>query len=183
MLMNNITFVQITTEKAVERVVKLADKIWREHYIPIIGKAQVDYMLNKFQSKTAIMEQIKNGCLYYLIKQEGKPEAGYISFKPGRKEFFLSKFYILATCRGIGYGRQAIEFMKLTAAKAGAGRITVSVNKNNLNSILAYKKLGFKITKNTTLVIGSGFIMDDYRMKLALQRNRPSRAATKPRNN
>lgn len=29
---------------------KLAKEIWNQHFVPIIGQDQVDYMLNKFQS-------------------------------------------------------------------------------------------------------------------------------------
>ena len=35
-------------------IAQLADAIWREHYIPIIGKPQIDYMLDKYQSSKVI---------------------------------------------------------------------------------------------------------------------------------
>ena len=34
----------------IKTIVKLADEIWNQHYLPIIGKEQVDYMLGKNQS-------------------------------------------------------------------------------------------------------------------------------------
>ena len=36
----------------------LAKNIWTEHYTPIIGLDQVNYMLEKFQSEIAIQNQI-----------------------------------------------------------------------------------------------------------------------------
>ena len=57
----------VTGYDQVETIEGLADEIWNEHFTRIIGKAQVDYMLDKFQSKEAITEQINNGFLYFLI--------------------------------------------------------------------------------------------------------------------
>ena len=44
-------------------VARLAREIWHEYYAPIIGQAQVDYMVPKFQSESAIAEQIGDGSL------------------------------------------------------------------------------------------------------------------------
>ena len=38
-------FIEVSTEYQIEIVESLAREIWTEHYIPIIGKEQVDYML------------------------------------------------------------------------------------------------------------------------------------------
>ena len=37
---------------------KLAKEIWNQHFVPIIGQDQVDYMLNKFQSCESIKTQM-----------------------------------------------------------------------------------------------------------------------------
>ena len=44
----------------IETVVELAKEIWTEHYVPIIGIEQVEYMLAKSQSFDAISNQIAN---------------------------------------------------------------------------------------------------------------------------
>jgi ribosomal protein S18 acetylase RimI-like enzyme len=166
--MNDTAFKPVKSLKAIAKTASLAGEIWREHYIPIIGKPQVDYMLAKFQSKTAIAEQIKSGGRYYLIMAEGKGAAGYLAVEPLENELYLSKFYILARYRGRGLGRKAVAFMKELAKDSGLCKISVSVNKNNLNSISAYKKFGFKIKDKTVRSIGNGFVMDDYRMEMKL---------------
>ena len=58
----------------------LADEIWREHYIPIIGLAQVDYMLHRFQSAEAIEQQVGAGMVYILITSGAIP-AGYLAYE------------------------------------------------------------------------------------------------------
>ena len=57
----NISFKKIE-ENQIPILSKLATDIVREHFDPIIGKAQNDYMLEKYQSISAISEQFKKGC-------------------------------------------------------------------------------------------------------------------------
>ena len=45
------------------------------------------------------------------------------------------------------------------------------MNKNNKNTIEAYKKWGFTIIDSVVTDIGNGFVMDDYIMEYKLQEN------------
>jgi len=49
---------KVSDEIQIVTIECLAYEIWNEYFTPIIGKAQVDYMLEKFQSKKVITEQI-----------------------------------------------------------------------------------------------------------------------------
>lgn len=146
-----------------ERIEKLADSIWREHYVPVIGLEQVEYMLQKFQSLAAMNDQIKNGYEYYSVFLKDVL-SGYICFQKRREELFLSKIYILKTCRGKGMGKMAMDFIARQAKESGLKQISLTVNKNNINSINAYLKMGFINISPFVLDIGNGFIMDDYLM-------------------
>jgi len=42
------------TTKDINIVVEIAQEIWPEHYTPIIGLEQVEYMLNNFHSSGII---------------------------------------------------------------------------------------------------------------------------------
>ena len=148
-------------------IAALAEEIWREHFTSIIGKAQVDYMLENFQSEHAIFEQVKEGFLYYLIENDNS-YVGYFGVLPEGEHLLLSKFYIRATERGKGLGREALVFIENLANENTASRITLTVNKYNHQAIETYKTLGFKITESMVLEIGNGFVMDDYRMEKAL---------------
>jgi len=101
----------VSAENQIEIIAGLADEIWNEHFTPIIGKAQVDFMLEKFQSKKAITEQIENGFLYFLIKNNND-YIGYLGVLPKENQLFLSKLYITSAERGKGHGRHAIAFPK-----------------------------------------------------------------------
>jgi RimJ/RimL family protein N-acetyltransferase len=159
-----MTIEPVLNESEIEIVENLAYEIWNEHFTPIIGKAQVGYMLEKFQSREAITEQIKKGFLYYLIRIKNH-SIGYMGIHPKQDELFLSKIYIRSSKRGKGYGRKAIQFLEQFAQEKRLKKITLTVNKNNTGTIKAYEKFGFKKTGPVVQDIGNGFIMDDYGME------------------
>lgn len=142
----------------------MACEIWHEYFTPIIGKAQVDYMLEKFQSKKAITEQIGNGFKYYLIKNNSGP-VGYLAVLAKVDQLFLSKLYIVSAERGMGYARIAVEHLEKLAVAEGLRKISLTVNKDNVDTIKIYTKLGFKNMGSVVQEIGNGFIMDDYKME------------------
>ncbi len=161
-------FTRVVTDLQIRAAVRLAGEIWTEHYIAIIGKAQVEYMLDKFQSEKAIADQIRNqGYIYYLI-EESKHAIGYFAIVQEDDTLFLSKLYIKKTMRSKGFARKTIDFIKTIALEKKLGRIILTVNKNNLGPIAAYEKLGFVNTGPIVQDIGGGFIMDDYKMELNL---------------
>lgn len=146
---------------------QLADTIWREHYIPIIGKPQVDYMLRKFQTASAIASQSAAGMRYYLLEDRGQP-AGYFAFERQGEALFLSKIYVLKSHRGRGLARAAMQYIRDQAITWGCRQIALTVNKDNTASIRAYERMGFVQGEGTVKDIGDGFIMDDYRMVMNL---------------
>jgi RimJ/RimL family protein N-acetyltransferase len=161
-------YTQVITDVEIRVTARLAREIWTEHYTTIIGADQVDYMLDKFQSEHAITEQIQNmGYIYYLIKTN-KNAIGYFAIIQEDEELFLSKLYIQKTMRGKGLARKTIDFIKTIALESNLGKITLTVNKNNIGSIVVYQKLGFVNTGPVIQDIGGGFIMDDYKLELKL---------------
>ncbi len=163
-----IQFTAVLTSNEMEITESLAKEIWTEYYTPLIGKDQVDYMLERFQSKQAIAEQIKAGVLYFFI-QEDREIVGYLAFQPRGRELFLSKIYLKSSKRGRGYGKKAIQFAESLAKARNMSKIALTVNKNNLNSIGAYEKMGFKNVGPVIQDIGNGFAMDDYKMEKIVQ--------------
>ncbi|MEJ2584436.1 MAG: GNAT family N-acetyltransferase [Robiginitalea sp.] len=145
------------------QIAGLADVIWREHYTPIIGKAQVDYMLAHFQSTEAIAQQVSEKMIYFLI-QEGETPVGYLAIQKRGQELFLSKIYLLKEYRGLGMGKKAMNFIAEKAREFFCDRIALTVNKHNDRSIKAYSKMGFENKGPLVTDIGGGFLMDDYLM-------------------
>lgn len=147
-------------------VADLAHTIWREYYAGVISQEQIEYMLEHFQSVSAIKEARAKGCDYYLIRAEFA-NVGYIALEPYKPQgkLFLSKLYILKEYRGKGYARDAVNEATQKACALRLNTIWLTVAKNNVPSIAAYERLGFVNTKDIYKEIGGGFVMDDYIME------------------
>ena len=162
-----IKFKAAASAEELLQIEEMADVIWHEHYTPIIGVEQVVYMLDKFQSVASMSDQIKNDYQYFLINLSGVP-VGYLSYIKRDEALFLSKIYILKELRGHGIGKRAFEFIETQAKENDCKKISLTVNRNNLNSIKAYEKAGFQNTGELIQDIGHGYVMDDYSMEKCL---------------
>ncbi|WP_298494875.1 GNAT family N-acetyltransferase [uncultured Algibacter sp.] len=158
-----IEITKATTFNSYLKIETLADIIWREHYIPIVGKPQIDYMLEKFQTAKAIEKQVIEGFEYFTLFYN-KTAVGYIAIKPETNALFLSKIYVLSSYRGKKVGKAAIHFIENKAKSYQLNSIRLTVNIHNTNSIKAYETLGFKNKGSVVADIGNGFVMDDFEM-------------------
>jgi len=161
--------IQVESKPEIDAVVELAFSIWNQHFVPIIGQDQVNYMLKKFQSFDSIRSQIKDGYEYYLLELENE-FAGYIGLVPDKKKkkLMISKFYILNEHRGGGHGKYLLNLVKDICIKNEIFTIWLTVNRFNLNTINWYQRTGFEIVDEVKADIGGGFYMDDYIMELHL---------------
>lgn len=155
-------FVKLTSDdvNGIKEMSEMATAILREHYDPIIGKEQNDYMLKMFQSVEAVTEQLTHGYNYYFAKNE-EQNAGFLAYYPREGALYLSKLYLYKDQRGKGFSRVMLEFLKEKAKELGLNRIELNVNRNN-PSVQVYEKLGFTVAWTEKNDIGNGFYMDDY---------------------
>lgn len=164
---DKIEYIPVTGEENLEDLCSLAQNIWREHFTPIIGAAQVEYMLEKFQSAPAVKTQIKEGYAYFLFYLNGTA-IGYTGIHPEESSLFLSKLYLKKESRGKGYSRQAMDFLEGLCREKGLKKIWLTVNRHNPIAIRAYKAMGFSVIREQKADIGNGFVMDDYIMEKPL---------------
>lgn len=161
-----MNLIPIKTKAQITCVATLAKEIWTEHFTPIIGPEQVEYMLETIQSEEAVTEQIQtHGFHYYLLEQDGLT-VGYCAILFKADALFLSKLYVLKSAREKGVARRTIERLKTIAIEKKLPKIALTVNKNNADAIAAYEKLGFVNFGSVVQDIGGGFFMDDYTMQL-----------------
>lgn len=125
-------------------------------------------MVAKFQSISAIAEQIAAGYEYFLGEIPGAGEVAYGSARHDPQSLFLSKLYVLKSARGGGVARALLHWLEEAARARGAASIWLTVNKRN-PAVNAYLRLGFKITGPVVADIGGGFLMDDYRMEKTIR--------------
>ena len=166
--------IPVETSAQVAAVAALARAVWSEHYVPIIGQAQVDYMLDAFQSGQAIDGQLAEGYEYYLLS-DGERNTGYLAVVPDAEAgtLMLSKLYVVKAERGRGYGRMMIDFARRLSRERGLKTLWLTVNKHNTESIAWYRRMGFVSVGPTVQDIGGGFVMDDYRMEMTVDPNVP----------
>ena len=161
--------------EGVARMSALATEIVREHFDPIIGKAQNDHMIAKFQTPEAIREQLEGGSDYRFVVADGR-EVGFLAFFPRGGALYLSKFYLRKEARGRGLGRAMLGFAVRRAEEAGLEAVELNVNRRN-PALEIYRAMGFEIARAEKKEIGGGFVMDDYvcRLDLAKRRARAER--------
>ena len=162
-------FKQVTTEHDFAAVADLAREIWTEHYVRIVGWPQIDYMLDKFQSVSAIARQTAEGYCYYLLL-DGMLPIGYFALVPDadRSTALLSKLYVRKEERGRGLGKAMVAYLEQLCRDWSISTLWLTVNKNNANSIAWYEHVGFLNRGPIVQDIGGGFVMDDYRMEKAV---------------
>ena len=153
------------TDEQIRQIADLARIIWNEHFTPIIGKDQVDYMVEKFQSYPALKKQLDDGYEYYQIFNSGE-FCGYTGIHPGEDgRLFLSKLYIRKDHRGRHLATRVFDFLTDLCRERGYSAVWLTCNKHNNNSLGIYRHLGFQTIDTQEADIGGGFIMDDYIME------------------
>lgn len=164
-----ITFENITLEnkEKIKELSAFATEIVKEHYDPIIGEEQNDYMLSLFQSQEGIASQLRHGYQYYLVYHKGE-KAGFTAFYPRKGKLYLSKFYVHKDKRGKKIASHMFQFIKEQAKNAKLPAIFLNVNKENHASIEIYEHFGFEKAYEEKNHIGNGFYMDDFILEYKL---------------
>lgn len=163
-----LELIPVYNKAQIAAVVQLAGEIWPEHYLSIIGQAQIDYMLARLQSDAAIAEQIKSGYEYFLLTR-GQHNLGYaaICIDSAAGSLFISKLYLLKAVRGQGLGRVAMNALVQLATLRDVRTLWLTVNKHN-PARHAYERMGFVTIAEVVADIGGGYVMDDYKMQRTL---------------
>ena len=149
----------------IKEFAKLTSEIWHEYWTCILSNEQIDYMVEKFQSENAIINQINNENYTYFYIVYDKQKAGYIGLSNKQDYLFLSKLYLKKEFRHKGLGKEAFDFIKQFAQNNNYNKIQLTVNKYNKNTIDAYYKWRFKTVDSVVTDIGNGYVMDDYIME------------------
>lgn len=163
--MNEIKIVPVNNEAMIDEVARLAKKIWYDHYSTIIDEGQIEYMVNKYQSKKAVKQQIEEENYEYFLFEYNGEYAGYFGMKKEKESIFLSKLYIDKDYRRKGIATKGIDFLCKICVRDSLNKIWLTVNRNNKGSVAAYEHLGFVTARTQVADIGEGYVMDDYIME------------------
>lgn len=156
-----MNFIKLEQEKnAIEHMSAMATEIIREHFDPLVGKAQNDYMLAMFQTPGAISKQLDAGYQYYFVEVDNQT-VGFLAFYEDGDAMHISKFYLYKHFRRCGYAWKMLDFIKAKSHELGYKCLELNVNKDN-NAIKAYESMGFECIRAEVNDIGEGYVMDDY---------------------
>ena len=163
---------KVLSQSDIAQVADLACQIWTDHFTPIIGSAQVEYMLDKFQSSDAMTRQISGGYDYFLAVVDDK-NVGYMAIVPNadQSSLMISKIYVKKDVRGSGVGCRFLEHAESIGQECGFKTIWLTVNKHNADTIAWYERMGFENADTMVQDIGNGFFMDDFKMVKKLPEN------------
>lgn len=162
-------FEPVRTPEQTRQLAELADGIWHEYWPAFLGDAQTDYMVERFQSLSAIQRDMADAAYEYWFVRAADDNriVGYTGGHVDTEtdQFFISKIYLLAAERGKHFGSAVIAFYDDLCRARGLSGMYLTVNKGNMLGIRAYTAKGFTTIDAVQTDIGEGFIMDDYIME------------------
>jgi len=155
----------VHTRANIAAVSKLAKQIWNDHYLPIIGQDQIDYMLHTFQSEEAIIKQLNDGFKYFIVKKHNQTTGYFAVIENNQSNTVqISKLYITTRFQNCGIGAAVISFLERSYRNTDNLELWLTVNRENRQAIRFYQKEGFLKSGCIVQDIGQGFVMDDYKM-------------------
>ncbi|MDD6489467.1 MAG: GNAT family N-acetyltransferase [Clostridia bacterium] len=165
----------VATEKQIVEIEDAAKKVWHNYYKDIMSYEQIEYMLEKYQSKEAIYKQMSEGYIYYMLMSDNQL-AGYLCVLIQSDCVYLSRLYIKAEYRRQGLARRTIEYIDKFFSSPGSNlsyikKIRLNVRRKNSFAINVYEHLGFHKVKSVDLDIGGGFVCNDYIMERKIKRS------------
>ena len=137
---------------------------WPVAYTSILGKEQVDYMLQLLYNTSVLTGQMNNGH-YFLLAENKQMIAGFASYSHLYKNTFkLQKLYVLPAQQKTGAGRVLLQSVEKESKSLGATKLQLSVNRRNIAKAF-YERNGFAVIEEADIDIGNGYFMNDYIME------------------
>jgi len=151
--------VKTANHQDVERIIRLAWKIWPEWYGQVIGPEQVSYMLGRLYQEDAIAANMGLGRVYFLLTQAGR-DAGFFAAEPNdSKVCRLENLYLRQEFRGKGLGKIMLSEVIQFAASRQCAVLQCNVNRFN-PAVDFYRHAGFEIVKEADIPFGPFFLND-----------------------
>jgi len=154
--------VRVVQESDLEELSALAHRIWKQHYTPIIGSAQVEYMLGLWYGAEFLGKQMRDATRQFLLVEQAEQLKAYIQSSEQNGACFIHKLYVAPECQGQGMGKALLGALPTHLP------LQLRVNRHNDKSIAFYKRYGFTVIGEDVLDIGDGYTMDDYIMKKSI---------------
>lgn len=156
-------------ESDVPLIRDLAARIWTDCYATLLTPEQRGYMLQWMYAPQQLAGQIRRGVNFHIVEAEGRP-VGYLAWEVlgDGLTAHLHKLYLAPEVQGRGMGQELLREVKRAAVSVGCRELELRVNKGNTRALRAYHRAGFATVDSVVTDIGSGFVMDDYILRVPL---------------
>lgn len=151
----------------IDALKEFAESIWKVTYSHILSPGQIRYMLDRLYHPDLLREQVTSGNPLFGA-YSGEQLVGFAHVFVEGHQSRLDKLYVETLFQGSGIGRKLVDQAVTFAIESDCSLMTLRVNRNNVNAVAAYEKLGFGIVATHKKDIGGGYVMDDYLMLMDL---------------
>jgi ribosomal protein S18 acetylase RimI-like enzyme len=148
-----------------DAIAAIARRIWLEHYITIVSREQIEYMLNGRFTAENLSKYIDAKDRWFEVLRVDGEIVGYCSHAlQASGEMKLEQLYLLPALHGLGYGKRMMVHIESRARMRGCDTLVLTVNKQNTKAASVYLRAGFEVREDAVFDIGNGYVMDDYVM-------------------
>jgi ribosomal protein S18 acetylase RimI-like enzyme len=128
-------------------------------------------MLNWMYDLKMLESQVEKGHGFLVAEEEDGTAVGFAGYELNHLAGSMSKLhklYLLPSSQGKGVGKTLLLEVAKRAREAGQKSLVLNVNRYNKKAIDFYIAMGFVTIRQEVNDIGSGYVMDDDVMELAL---------------
>ena len=143
---------------------ELVHQIYKPTYQAILSDEQIQFMLDRSYTVTALQEAMEAEQDFYLIWDDTECAVGFMALKNSTEDILrIEKLYLLPETQGKGYGSDFIAYAKQEAMQRNKSILELNVNRGN-SAYFFYLKKGFKVTQEIDIPY-FGYVLDDYIMQ------------------
>ncbi|MDR1102706.1 MAG: GNAT family N-acetyltransferase [Tannerella sp.] len=167
--------IEQATVQDVERIRRMALRVFPDTYREIISPEQTDYMMEWMYAPAQIRRQMEEGQVYLILLKDGE-DGGYASVERQEKDLFiLQRLYVLPAFQGCQAGRflfdEAVKYIREVHPEPCV--MELHVNRYN-RAVHFYRRMGMSVDREGDFPIGNGFYMNDYIMKRVISEEHES---------
>ena len=152
------------TQKDFDNLYDFMYPLWHETYGNIIPKEQIDFLLDKYFSKSGLAYYRAEGYQYRNID-----DIGVVVYVDRGDHTYMDKLYLLPCARGKNYPAFVFDYL-LSLGKD----VVLSVNQKNERAYRCYLKNGFVVEKEQILHFSATMVNRDFILRKKYVQREPA---------
>jgi GNAT superfamily N-acetyltransferase len=159
------------TVQDIPMIRELTYRIWPQTYAPILSEEQIAYMLGKMYNPETLTAQMAEPTHQFVLCYDDAQAVAFAAYSEIEENAYkLHKIYVLPGQQGKGVGRYIIDYIAGDIITKGVAILYLNVNRYNYPALSFYEKTGFTLFKEEDIDIGNGYFMNDYVLRLHVEK-------------